>query len=179
MRSFLWVQEFSLLFGIWYHLTFSIENGTGYLDIQKQNAKKNQENTVFRTGCPGRWWSHHPWRCWRDMEMWQRKCGTEGHGIAGNTGERLDWMILEGFSSFSDSMIRFHYVNNFPLKSTFFATSQASQICQHIWRVLQASFLYRKIILALRSFILKHVKDYCSDCNLCVHLLRILSLLGK
>ena len=100
-------------------------------------------------------------------------------GVAGNTGGLLDWMILEGFSSFSDSMIRFHYVNNFPLKSTFFATFQASQICQHIWRVLQASFLYRKIILALRSFILKHVKDYCSDCNLCVHLLRILSLLGK
>jgi len=19
------------------------------------------------TGCPGRWWSHHPWRCWRNV----------------------------------------------------------------------------------------------------------------
>ena len=24
------------------------------------------------TGCPGRWWSHHPWNSSRNMEMWQR-----------------------------------------------------------------------------------------------------------
>ena len=22
------------------------------------------------TGCPGRWWSHHPWRCSRAVWMW-------------------------------------------------------------------------------------------------------------
>ena len=22
------------------------------------------------TGCPGRWWSHHPWRCSKNVQMW-------------------------------------------------------------------------------------------------------------
>lgn len=48
MRSLLWVQEFSLLFGICYHLTFSIENATEYLDIQKQNAKRRERNVWNR-----------------------------------------------------------------------------------------------------------------------------------
>ena len=30
------------------------------------------------TGCPGKWWSHHPWRCSKMCRY-----GTLGHGLAG------------------------------------------------------------------------------------------------
>jgi len=30
----------------------------------------SQEWWCTGTGCPGRWWSHHPWRCSRNIEVW-------------------------------------------------------------------------------------------------------------
>jgi len=30
-----------------------------------------------RTGCPGRWLSHRPWRCSKN------RCGTSGYGLVG------------------------------------------------------------------------------------------------
>ena len=54
------------------------------------------------TGCPGKWWSPHPW-------MWSKtcRCGTSGHGLAGTVVLVwwLDLMILEVFSNLHDSMI--------------------------------------------------------------------------
>lgn len=47
-----------------------------------------------------------------------------------------------------------------------------------IWRVLRASFLYKRNILALQSFILKHVKDYSPNPILCFHLLRFPTFLS-
>jgi len=52
-------------------------------------------------GCPGRWWSHHPWRCSRNVQMlyW----GFSGEILM--VGGWLDWVILEAFSNLGDSMI--------------------------------------------------------------------------
>jgi len=55
-------------------------------------------------GCPGRGWSHRPWRCWRKVYMlywvtWEILL----------IGGRLGWMILEVFSNLGDSMIPWFY----------------------------------------------------------------------
>jgi len=34
---------------------------------------------VVETGCPGKWWSHHPWRFSR-KEMWHLGKWVTGHG---------------------------------------------------------------------------------------------------
>ena len=51
------------------------------------------------TGCPGRWWSHHPWRCSRNTEMWHWETWAVGVGWC------LDLVILEISSNLYDSMI--------------------------------------------------------------------------
>ena len=33
------------------------------------------------TGCPGKWWRHHPWRELKDVQTW--RCGT---GFSGGLG---------------------------------------------------------------------------------------------
>jgi len=43
------------------------------------------------TGCPGRWWSHHPWRSSRTVWMWH--WGTWSVSMVG-MGWWLDWMNL-------------------------------------------------------------------------------------
>lgn len=55
-------------------------------------------------GCPGRGWSHRPWRCWRKVYMlywvtWEILL----------IGGRLGWMILEVFSNLGNSMILWFY----------------------------------------------------------------------
>jgi len=35
------------------------------------------------TGCPGRWWSHCPWRCSRNVEMWHWGTWFSGHNGGG------------------------------------------------------------------------------------------------
>jgi len=52
------------------------------------------------TGCPGRWWNHHPWRCPRTMEMWHW-----GTWLPWGVGWWLDWMVLEVSSNLNDSML--------------------------------------------------------------------------
>jgi len=54
------------------------------------------------TCCPGRWWSHHPWRYSRSMEIWH--WGTWLVGMMGMSWW-LDWMILEVFSNRNESVI--------------------------------------------------------------------------
>ena len=57
------------------------------------------------TGCPGRWWTHHHWRCSRNIEMWHW-----GPWLVGNIGSR--WTVglddLRGLFQpwlFYDSMV--------------------------------------------------------------------------
>jgi len=50
---------------------------------------------------PREWWGHHPWRCSRAMEMWHWWMRL----WAWCDGLWLDLVILEVFSSISDSMI--------------------------------------------------------------------------
>jgi len=35
------------------------------------------------TGCPGRWWSHHPWRCSKTVWMWHFRTWFSRHGGVG------------------------------------------------------------------------------------------------
>jgi len=37
-----------------------------------------KERSDIVTGCPRKWWSHHPWRCSNMC-----RCGTSGHGLVG------------------------------------------------------------------------------------------------
>jgi len=41
-----------------------------------------QEWSGAGMGCPGRWWSHHPWSVEETF-----RCCTEGHGLVGNIGD--------------------------------------------------------------------------------------------
>jgi len=80
------------------------------------NTTSPKEWSGAGTGCPGRWWSHCPWRY---SEMF--RC-TEGHGLVGNVGDRwtvgmddlgglfqpwwfYDFMLLDVFSNTNDSMV--------------------------------------------------------------------------
>ena len=53
------------------------------------------------TGCPGRWWSHHPWRCPTTVEMWH--WGMWSEGIL-DDGLELNLVILVVFSNLHDSI---------------------------------------------------------------------------
>jgi len=55
------------------------------------------------TGCPGRWWTHCPWSCSRNV--WLFYWGTWFSEKILVVGGRLDWMILEVFFNLSDSVI--------------------------------------------------------------------------
>jgi len=52
------------------------------LDIRKHLLK---EWSGFGTGCPGRWWSHHPWRCSKNVYMWHFGTWFSRHGGDGLT----------------------------------------------------------------------------------------------
>jgi len=54
------------------------------------------------TGCPGRCWSHRPWRYSRNVEMWHWGMCLVGMG---GMGWRLDVMILDVFSNLNESVI--------------------------------------------------------------------------
>jgi len=32
-----------------------------------KEPKKKKCKNFYRTGCPGKWWGHHPWRCSKNM----------------------------------------------------------------------------------------------------------------
>ena len=53
------------------------------------------------TGCPERWWGHHPW-WFKDRGDAALKDTVGGHG---GGGLQLDWMILEVFSNLHGSVI--------------------------------------------------------------------------
>jgi len=75
----------------------NIRGGLGWI-IGKISFLK--EWSDIGKGCPGKWLSHHPWRC-------RKNDGTSGHGLAGMVALRwwLDLMILEVFSNLNNSMI--------------------------------------------------------------------------
>ena len=54
------------------------------------------------TGCLGRWWSHHPWRCSGNVGMWRLGICISGHG---GGGLAVGWMISVLFSSLNDSTV--------------------------------------------------------------------------
>ena len=54
------------------------------------------------TGCPGRWWSHHPWRSSRKGQMWHWRTWFSKNGGA---GWWLNKMILVVFPSLNGSII--------------------------------------------------------------------------
>jgi len=60
------------------------------------NISSQKEWSSIGTGCPGKRWSHHPWRCSRS--------GTKGHSRHGD-GLMIGLDILEVFSNLNDSMI--------------------------------------------------------------------------
>jgi len=80
---------------------------------------------VIWTGCPGRWWSHHPFRC-----------GTEGHDLVSMAvmGSWLDWMILVVFSNLNYSMILWNRnveKSNKRWKSSSYTSKSHAQL-QHV-----------------------------------------------
>ena len=55
------------------------------------------------TGCSGKWWSHCPWRCSRNMEKWHWGTWFSRHDA---DGLGLDYMILVLFSNFNDNVVQ-------------------------------------------------------------------------
>ena len=51
--------------------------GSGWI-LGKNTSQKECWGTG--TGCPGKWWSHHPWRCSITVEMWHWGAWFSGHG---------------------------------------------------------------------------------------------------
>jgi len=37
------------------------------------------ERVQTLTGCPGKWWSHHPWRCSKNVYMWHFRTWFSRH----------------------------------------------------------------------------------------------------
>lgn len=54
-----------------------------------------KEQVGVATGCPGKWWSCHPWRYLKHMWMWH--LGTQFRGGLGSVRLCLDLMILRIF----------------------------------------------------------------------------------
>ena len=48
-------------------------------------VSSQKERRGTGTGCPGRWWSHHPWKCWSNLEMWYWGTSVSRHGGNGLT----------------------------------------------------------------------------------------------
>ena len=63
-------------------------------------------------GCPGRWWSHYPWRGSRNMQMWHWGADVvSGHGESGLTIGLDD---LSGLFKLNDSMILWSCIMRVP-----------------------------------------------------------------
>ena len=46
------------------------------------------------TGCPGRWWSHHPWRCSRNVWMWRWGAWLVGMVGVGWQSDQMNLCVL-------------------------------------------------------------------------------------
>ena len=64
--------------------------------LDTRNISSQQEWWGTGAGCPGGWWSHCPWRCSRNVEMWQ--WGTWSR-VATDVGWWLHWVVLVIFPS--------------------------------------------------------------------------------
>lgn len=56
----------------------------GILEWILEKISSPEEWWGIGTGCLGKWWSHHPWRCPRKEWMWHWVtwfCGYDGHGL--------------------------------------------------------------------------------------------------
>ena len=62
---------------------------------------KGKKGLYLHGADAGRWWSLHPWRCSRTVELWH--WGTWAVGTV-RVGWQLDLVILEVFSDLNDTM---------------------------------------------------------------------------
>lgn len=69
---------------------------TGWIFGKKSKLKRRLN---AGPGRPGQWWNHHPWKCPKNGSVWHF-----GMGLVG-CGQRLDFVILEVFSSLNNSII--------------------------------------------------------------------------
>jgi len=53
------------------------------LDIRKNSLLK--EWSGIGTGCPGKWWSPHPWSGSKNVQMWHFRIWFSRHGGVGVT----------------------------------------------------------------------------------------------
>jgi len=67
-----------------------------------------KERSGIGPGCPGQWWSPHPWRASENVWMWHFRTWFSRHGGVGVTVELED---LRGLPTY-DSMIFFRASGN-------------------------------------------------------------------
>lgn len=78
-----------------------LRQGRCRLGIERFFSVLGQSGTGI--GCPGRWHSHHPWRCSRGIWIWPWVMWLRGY--RGTTEQWLDLMILQFSSNPDDSVI--------------------------------------------------------------------------
>ena len=64
------------------------------LSLMESFPPHSMDVRSFVRCCPGKWWSHHPWRCPRTMDMWHWEMWSED---TVGVGQWLDLMVLEVF----------------------------------------------------------------------------------
>jgi len=50
-----------------------------------RRGEKGRVTFPVGTGCPGKWWSHHPWRCSNNVWIWHFRTWFGRHGGVGLT----------------------------------------------------------------------------------------------
>jgi len=65
----------------WEQMTLSFAQGGWGRILEPISSQKEQWD--IGTGCLGKWWSHHLWKCWRAMQIWHWVSGHGGNGLAG------------------------------------------------------------------------------------------------
>ena len=50
-----------------------------------ERGSKLHKDVAYLTGCPGRWWSHHPWRFSKNVLMWHFRTRFSRRGGVGLT----------------------------------------------------------------------------------------------
>jgi len=57
----------------------------GYLDCTLGKISLLKEWSSIGPGCPGNWWTHHPWRCSKNLQTWHFGTWFSRHGGVGLT----------------------------------------------------------------------------------------------
>jgi len=56
------------------------QDKTEFLFIGVMRIKSHKALKGIGTGCPGRWWSHHPWRGSKNVYVWHFGAWFSRHG---------------------------------------------------------------------------------------------------